>query len=246
MAARRTDPVLRLPGNALGRDFVVGDIHGCFDTVWRAMEAVSFDPARDRIVSLGDLIDRGPQSHAAPAFLRLPFVTAVRGNHEDMLLELYGEGEPRPEVLEYAARHNGFGWWLGATDEQRQDVLDAVAGLPVAVEIEGGDGVGFVHADVPLGMSWGEFAAALRDGDPEVSETAMWGRDRIRSGHDGGVDGIGTVFVGHTPLRRPLRLGNVWAVDTAAVYRRLGAGYGTLTFADVAMAAPAARPAPAP
>jgi hypothetical protein len=53
-----TKPVLRLPANTRGRDFVVGDIHGTFYVLEQALAAVGFDPARDRVICVGDLIDR--------------------------------------------------------------------------------------------------------------------------------------------------------------------------------------------
>ena len=48
--------------NKVGRDFVVGDVHGMFDRVAQALTKVQFNPSRDRLFSVGDLIDRGPQS----------------------------------------------------------------------------------------------------------------------------------------------------------------------------------------
>lgn len=54
--------VLRLPENTRGRDFVVGDIHGAFDKVEAAMAKVGFDVERDRLLSVGDLVDRGAES----------------------------------------------------------------------------------------------------------------------------------------------------------------------------------------
>jgi len=61
--------VMRLGRNEKGRDFVVGDIHGAFDLVIDAMKAVNFDPEADRLLSVGDLIDRGAGSHRCAAFL---------------------------------------------------------------------------------------------------------------------------------------------------------------------------------
>lgn len=112
--------------NVQGRDFVVGDIHGAFDLVLRAMEQAKFDPAIDRLFSVGDLIDRGNGSHRCVKLLAQPYVHVVRGNHEDMLIDLYKDGEPAHEILMFAARSNGFGWWLSTSDSQRQDILAAI------------------------------------------------------------------------------------------------------------------------
>ena len=54
--------ILKLPENTQGRDFVVGDLHGRFDDLQEAMRLNQFDPGKDRIISCGDLIDRGSGS----------------------------------------------------------------------------------------------------------------------------------------------------------------------------------------
>lgn len=83
-------PLVRaLPSNQKGRDFAVGDLHGCFDLLDRLLEAVRFDPACDRLFSVGDLVDRGPDSLRCMSFLEAPWFHAVKGNHESMLLEYF-------------------------------------------------------------------------------------------------------------------------------------------------------------
>jgi Calcineurin-like phosphoesterase. len=230
-----TPLVLRLPPNTEGRDFVVGDIHGCFDLVLEAMSRARFDRRVDRIISVGDLIDRGPGSERCLRFLAQPWVHAVRGNHEDMVLEIYADGEPDPAVLQFMASRNGFAWWLDTEPEARREMVAAFARMPVAIEIPTPRGlVGVVHADVPHGMSWQHFTAAVEAGDKKVTETALWGRDRLHRNDDSGVPGVGRVFVGHTPLRRLTRLGNIYAIDTGGVYGVLDVEHaGALSFADV-------------
>ena len=48
--------------NESGRDFVVGDVHGCFRTLEHALGALTFDPNLDRLFGVGDLVNRGPHS----------------------------------------------------------------------------------------------------------------------------------------------------------------------------------------
>ena len=229
-----SNPVWHVGPNRNGRDYVVGDIHGSFDVVLRAMDAVNFDQSCDRIFSVGDLIDRGPGSHRTVRFLSHDWVFAVRGNHEDMLLTIYSDGEPHPAVVEFAASRNGFGWWLDTPDELRADILEAVRKLPIAIELETGRGpVGFVHADVPERLSWQAFLERVRAGDKKIIQKALWGRDRIERLDESGVEGVGRLFVGHTPLRKNLRLGNVYCVDTGCVFGLLGRMEGALTFAEV-------------
>ena len=44
---------------AHGRIFVIGDIHGCLDMLDRLMDMINWHPDRDRLIFLGDYIDRG-------------------------------------------------------------------------------------------------------------------------------------------------------------------------------------------
>lgn len=212
--------ILRLPQNDVGRDFVVGDVHGAFHLVDIALDRAGFDPASDRLFFVGDLIDRGPASERCVEFLARPSVYAVRGNHEDMLLELYADGEPAKEALNFCASRNGFRWWLTTPDETRACILAAISSLPYAIEVQTSRGlVGIVHADVPSGMTWQDFCAALEADTQNARETALWGRKRVQSQDLGGVPGIDRVFVGHTPQWGGVRrYGNVYAVDTGGVF----------------------------
>src|SRR5258706_5182448 len=76
---------LRLPRNAAGRDLVVGDLHGHRSLLEHELDKLAFDPGRDRVLSVGDLIDRGPQSLGTLSLIDEPWFHAVLGNHELML-----------------------------------------------------------------------------------------------------------------------------------------------------------------
>src|SRR4030095_14990188 len=76
--------------------YVIGDIHGCADELRYLIEALPLARG-DRLVFLGDYIDRGPDSRGVVSFLialqnshrELEFVF-LKGNHEDMLLSYLG------------------------------------------------------------------------------------------------------------------------------------------------------------
>ena len=72
--------------NACGRDLVVGDVHGCFRTLEHALGAITFDPDRDRLFGVGDLVERGPHSIDALEWMERRFTGVTRGNHEDAAL----------------------------------------------------------------------------------------------------------------------------------------------------------------
>jgi serine/threonine protein phosphatase 1 len=75
--------------NCHGKDYVVGDLHGCYDLLQRVLDEVSFNKTHDRLFSVGDLIDRGPDSLACLQLLAEPWFFAVKGNHEDLMLEFF-------------------------------------------------------------------------------------------------------------------------------------------------------------
>jgi serine/threonine protein phosphatase 1 len=215
--------IQRLPINTLGRDFIVGDIHGAYDAVFAAMEMVSFDSQVDRLFSVGDLVDRGVQSARCAEFLTLPYVHAVRGNHEQNLLDLYANGEPNFDTLNYMIRAYSMQWWLKTSDPERHKILSLFSHLPNVIEVETARGlVGMVHADIPKGMTWPEFTNRIEAGDYETLAVSLEGRDRIKTMDCTGVQGVGRVFVGHTIQRGgAVRYGNVYAVDTGAVLNEL-------------------------
>ncbi|NOT83789.1 MAG: hypothetical protein HOP02_03200 [Methylococcaceae bacterium] len=81
--------IVTLPINNQGTDYVVGDLHGCYQLLQDLLDKVNFDPACDRLISVGDLIDRGPDSLACLQLLAEPWFYAVRGNHEAMLANFF-------------------------------------------------------------------------------------------------------------------------------------------------------------
>jgi serine/threonine protein phosphatase 1 len=211
--------------NKLGRDFVIGDIHGAYDTVKRGMRAVNFDPKKDRLFCVGDLIDRGPGSHRCVDFLKLPCVYACRGNHDDDFVDM----DVSSLKIIGATNFHGLGWVVGHDDATLEAVRRALLSLPVVIEIETPRGlVGLVHADVPRGMSWQEFVERVECGDERVLSIALGTVDatrrRVECNDASGVPGIGRVFVGHTvSWDGPTALGNVFAIDTGACFQEIPA-----------------------
>lgn len=72
------------------RHLAIGDIHGCFKALTTLAEYVPFQPD-DVVVTLGDYVNRGPDSRAVLdwliAFGRRRNLVPLRGNHEIMMLQ---------------------------------------------------------------------------------------------------------------------------------------------------------------
>lgn len=232
--------ILRIEKNTRGRDFVVGDIHGCFDQVLAGMKAVGFHRDEDRLFSVGDLIDRGPGSARVERFLEQPWVHAVRGNHDDEIVQLYADGVPDDDVLRaymnVIGARNGMSWWLDIPNAQRLRIVEKFRALPYVIELETQRGlVGLLHAEVPRGWDWAKFVSRVQAGDKDALQSATWGRERYHAKDTSGVPGIDRVFVGHTPRKQSERWGNVYYVDTGAFKVVLDPERsGHLTMANVA------------
>lgn len=206
--------------NQAGRDFAVGDIHGCYSKLQSALDRIGFDPSCDRLFSVGDLVDRGPENELVLEWLSKPWFHAVMGNHDDMALR-WPAGNMESDIY----RRNGGGWNIDQSFDQQVKISEAMEKLPVAIEVGTSLGiVGLVHADVPS-ESWSGFCDALAGalGKREarhIHDMAMWSRGRIQGQDESGVSGVRAVVVGHTPVQAPVILGNVYHIDTGAVFGR--------------------------
>jgi len=218
--------------NASGRDFVVGDLHGMRGALDEALARRRFDPARDRLFSVGDLVDRGPDSPGGLALLDEPWFYAVRGNHEEMMRTvLLGEDDPGLWL------ENGGDWYPALDDAERESLPAEAMSLPLAMTVEtpAGRRVGLTHAEYPRD-DWREVADAVDD--PQDSRDMLWGRRVIYRRLRRDVRGVDLTVHGHTPLDSPTRLGNALFIDTGAVY----GGPLTLMTLDEALDWPEAQP----
>ncbi len=68
----------RLAGSTWRNIWLVGDLHGCFALLMSHLRQLKFDPWQDLLISVGDLIDRGPQSVECLGLLGYRWFRAVR------------------------------------------------------------------------------------------------------------------------------------------------------------------------
>lgn len=69
----------------MSRTIAIGDVHGCADELEELLEALELQP-NDRVIQLGDLVNRGPDSRRVLKLAREYKIEAILGNHELRLL----------------------------------------------------------------------------------------------------------------------------------------------------------------
>ncbi len=217
--------IKRFAANTAGRDFAVGDIHGHFTLLQDALDAAGFEPAVDRLFSVGDLVDRGPECRYALDWLAKPWFHPVRGNHDDYVCRF---DTCNADNWVY----NGGSWFAGLAWDEQREFAAQFRELPIAIDVETAKGpIGIVHADCPF-STWARLRSELETPESNkrlkaVQNMCMWSRARIEHGETDGVDDLRALVVGHTPLHKPAALGNVIHIDTMG-WRPQGGGYFTL------------------
>ena len=174
--------------NTRGRDFIVGDLHGCRSMLDALLRHVGFDTATDRLFSVGDLVDRGPDSEGCLELLEHSWFHAVLGNHDAMLLAwiLGKTRDPRQQMYEYAFTHNK-GWKWTKTFVRGTKFLPLLESLPL-VRVIGKDAgpmrFHVAHAELRTSNLWRGF----NDLELDLTDTdgnGTWDEEHFIPGFDG-------------------------------------------------------------
>ncbi|WP_312228886.1 metallophosphoesterase [Pseudescherichia sp.] len=201
----------RLNGAAWRNIWVTGDLHGCYSLLLNKLSFVGFDTSQDLLISVGDLTDRGVENVECMTLVTCPWCRAVRGNHEQMMLNcLLYNGSASHWLM------NGGSWFFNLDDEQEQQaraLLPHIAALPLVIEVNTqGKKVIVCHADYPDDN--------YVYGKPVEEDQLLWNRDRLAASLAGRVKeihGADLFIFGHTPLRKAQRFANQYYIDTGAV-----------------------------
>lgn len=231
--------------NTVGRDFVVGDIHGCIDLFNQALIGIGFDKSKDRMFSVGDLGDRGPNSPACMELMFQPWFHAVRSNHGD-LMSAWVDGDP---MGVYNWMPNGGQWAQGIDENLLRDYAKKDKELPYLATVEMVDGRKFhvIHAEFGTRELLTDEMLATKDVDfiRKVDKAGFensgdgplitWGRQIFRQFFNNDLalqktvvfpqhhvaffnDKLSHIYSGHTVMKRPTRYLGQTNIDTGAVF----------------------------
>ena len=179
--------------------YAIGDLQGCFEPLRRLVEAIDFDPSRDRLWFVGDLVNRGPDSLACLRYVKSlgDAGVTVLGNH-DLHLLCVAEG------IQKFKRRDTLEEVLEAPD--RAELVDWLRHRAL-MHVEGG--FALVHA--ALLPEWtvakacalaAEVEAALRGRDYRSFLARMYGDEPDRWRDDlAGIDRLRVVINAMTRLR---------------------------------------------
>ena len=212
--------------------YAVGDIHGHLDKLDEALRRITLDGGEDaRVIFLGDLVDRGPDSRGVIQRLMDGLAegrnwTVLLGNHDRMFRDFLRE-EPRQDLhlkvgMHWLKKNLGgtttlASYGVKASDQKRLGEVHAAAREAVPAEHmdflqnlelfrEEGACL-FVHAGIRPGV-------ALED---QVEDDLVW----IRDGFLEHTESFGKLVVhGHTALDYPMHAGNRVNLDGGAGYFR--------------------------
>lgn len=198
------------------RRIVIGDVHGQYNGLMTLLEAIAPN-TEDRVYFLGDLIDRGPHSAQVVKFVQENSYDCILGNHEQMLLESFADGEIQHAILQ-GWLYSGGQATLSSYPNGRisLDDLDWMETLPIYLDL--GD-IWLVHAgihpEIPL--------------DEQTADQLCWVRGEFHSISQPYFANK-LIITGHTitftlPGVEPglIAAGAGWLdIDTGAYHRRSG------------------------
>lgn len=227
--------LLQLEKNTKGKDYIVGDLHGCYDELQRLLTHVNFDfDNGDRLFSVGDLIDRGPDSVKCIQLIGQDYFHGVRGNHEDMMiLSLL----PINKFCMSQWFANGGEWILDIDTDtiSAYTLAEEVNKLPLVIVVGAEDPAtrfNIVHSEIITKYTGTSMSTFISDDmldylqfDDNQTDSILWGRTLFstvlrseqalhRTGYIRGQEQLSLTYCGHTIVPHPTRVGSHLNIDT--------------------------------
>ncbi|MEI7492494.1 MAG: metallophosphoesterase [Bacteroidota bacterium] len=202
------------------RSFVIGDIHGNYKALTEIFRKSGFDYEKDFLVSLGDLVDRGPEPvKVVDELMKVRNLVCVQGNHDYWCIEYLKTGKKTPDWLFQGGQFT-INDYVKHPDAGSRHLDFYSTALLFYIDQKNRL---FVHAGFDR----------FRPFESQKSDrlTLLWDRSLYRAAieykEEGKVFGeFSEIFIGHSPTQlimqdKPTRLANLWMMDTGAGHRCL-------------------------
>jgi len=169
--------------------YAIGDVQGCYDELQRLLREVSFDPLRDRLWFVGDLVNRGPKSLDVLRFVADlgERAVAVLGNHDLHFLAQYAgvEHPRRDDTLDEllgAGDAAALAAWLRERPMMHVEGAYAMvhAGLLPQWSVDRARELGSEVERALAGADCDSFLENMYGSQPDRWEEALSGWDRLR------------------------------------------------------------------
>lgn len=202
--------LLSLGKNTKGQDFIVGDIHGCYEALIDQLGSLGFNKEIDRLICTGDLINRGPSSSDVIDLLSEPWFFSTLGNHEYLFLKGIRDKSSYHRML--FLKHGGE--WIARTKSKDWDRwFNLVGKLPLAIDLinKHDKKIGAIHADF-ISNDWNK----LQRLSPKEHMSCIWSRERLKNKTAERVKNIDWVIHGHSIVAKETRINNHIFIDSGA------------------------------
>jgi len=212
-----TKLIQKVARNTEGKDYVVGDIHGMHSLLLSGLIEIDFDFKKDRLFSVGDLIDRGFENMQVLRFLqRKPWFYAVMGNHESMMMDfLAGLGDNGG-----VWKRNGGDWYDHITDDEKEELLLLVEWMyntvPYVIEIDHERGPVYISHATPLSEYTDMKIGCNKEALLWDRQRLYWARGKSQNKNKMDEKFQHITYHGHTPLKSVFKAGNSTWLDTGA------------------------------
>ena len=197
-------------------NYIVGDIHGMYDLLFEELNKINFDFKNDILYSVGDLVDRGPDSFKCLKLIEQSWFKPIVGNHEEFI-NIYFETLDTSQINHTTYLHirNGGQWFHILTFEEQMYCKTLIDSLPYYYNLViNNKKVGIIHADCL--DDFDEFKLNLNSNIDKTKELATWSRKRFNSNTETNIENIDYVFFGHTIVEDVTKRGNCYYIDTGA------------------------------
>lgn len=187
------------------KTLIIGDIHGCYEELQLLLKKASYEKG-DRLIFLGDLINKGPFSVETLNFVRKGKHECILGNHElGFLKALEDEQWRRPRFYEL----------LEQLGQEREEIITWLKALPLYIEEEN---FICIHGGLEPGLDLHQQRAEV------ATRIRTWGGNSLDMDNENDppwfdfYQGKKMVFFGHWAMKGYVKRANCIGLDTGCVW----------------------------